>query len=170
MKNFILGIIVVVVIIGGVVVWYRLKKNPTPSVSQSTATKPALSENPDRAVFNQYLTKISLNKLPSGETLSGPTSAPESSVFNFSAGDKFCTGLSVIKEIPQNSYANAVYDTNTKSYVIPRHTSPRAVVIGNNMGCEDLLIGPSKLLSSGKYEYKAYIDGVLVAVLPFEVQ
>ena len=170
MKNFILGMIVVLVIIGGVFVWYQLKKNPMPSVSQSTATKPVLSENPDQAVFNQYLTKISLNKLPPGATLSGPASATESSVFNFSAGDKFCTGLSVIKEIPQNSYADAVYDTNTKSDVIQRRTSPRTPAIGNNVGCTDLLIGPNKPLPAGKYEYKAYINGVLVGVLPFEVQ
>lgn len=170
MKNFILGIVVVVVIIGSVFVWYQLKKNPVSSIPPSPATNAALSENPDQAVFNQYLTKISLNKLPPGAALSGPDSAPESSVFNFSAGDQFCTGLNVIKEIPQNSYADAVYDTNTKSFVIPRHTLPRAAVIGNNMGCGDLLIGPNKPLPAGKYEYKVYISGVLVAVLPFEVQ
>ncbi len=132
-----------------------------------------LSEQPDQATFNAYFSDVFLAKLPGGVTFGSDAenraNAVKTSVFNFTAGDSFCTSFDVIKSIPEHSWANAIYDTNAKSYPIPVYPQ-QALATGNTIGCESLLIGQNESIPVGNYEYKAYVNNILVIVLPFEVR
>lgn len=75
------------------------------------------------------------------------------------------------KQIPANTLSNAVYNVNAKQDTQPRSgTFPQALgpCPGQNMG-NTVSCAPLEQ-ALGKYEYKIYIDDILVAVLPFEVK
>jgi hypothetical protein len=184
MKNFILGIVVTIIaaiiIFGGAYIIWNIGYQkgissapsaipvPAPSTGQSSSSS-ALSEQPNQAVFNEYFSDVYLMKAPAGATLS-PTLVTRANVFNFSAGDKFCVSFDALKAIPASSYAEAIYNTNFKTYAIQRQNGHVALQAGGNMGCEDLLIGPSSYIQAGNYEYKLYINNILATVLPFQVK
>ncbi len=181
MKNFILGIVVAAVVIGGAYAIWNIAYQKgassapvaapvsSPAANQSSPAATTLSEQPNQAVFNEYFSDVSLMKLPAGAAVS-PASVIKTSIFNFSAGDKFCVSFDALKAIPVSSYAEAIYNTNSKTYAIKRQNGHVALQAGGNMGCEDLLIGPNSYIQSGNYEYKLYVNNILTAVLPFRVQ
>lgn len=134
---------------------------PAADSSKAPEADPALSEQPDKAKFNEYLSEAYLGKLPVGAKFD-PFKVIRTTVF--SAGEQFCMGLQIKKEIPAGKIAVAVYDVGAKAEIQPKSAFPQKVSPGGSMGCEDLRY------STGKYESKIYIDDVLAAVLPFAVK
>lgn len=182
MKNFILGIVAAAVVIGGAYAIWNIAYQKgassapvaapvsAPAASQSLPAATALSEQPDQAVFNEYFSDVYLEKLPAGTSFS-PGATVKTSIFNLSTGDKFCISVDALKKISSSMFGEAVYDPNAKSYVIPkRATGGPGFQAGNNLGCEELLIGQNQYLRAGNYEYKLYVNNILAAVLPFQVQ
>ncbi|MDD5148429.1 MAG: hypothetical protein PHH08_03105 [Candidatus ainarchaeum sp.] len=122
-----------------------------------------LSEQPDTAKFNEYFTRVYLGKLPLGVQVGPPDNFPvKTSVFT--SQDQFCTDFTIIKTIPAGSIGSATYSTDKNDYTRPKSNFPIELKQGGSSGCEPLDYAP------GKYEYKIYIDDVLVSVLPFEVK
>ena len=121
-----------------------------------------LSEQPDKAKYDEYFTDFYLGKLPLG-TGANPSNLPIKTTV-FTSEDQFCTVWTQKKDIPAGSISGAVYDTVAKKDFEPKTAFPMAINAGGHMGSQPLTYPP------GKYEYKIYIDDVLVAVLPFEVR
>ncbi|MFA5374974.1 MAG: hypothetical protein WC455_04370 [Dehalococcoidia bacterium] len=139
---------------------------PSPSIAATADTTGLnLSEQPDQAKYNEYLSELYLAVLPIGTEIAWPNGMPtETSVFTIGK-DQFCTSITRKKTIPSGSFAMALYDVNTKIYIEPKAVWPVAMDgQGNVMGCEGLD------LQVGRYEKKFYIDDVLVGVIPFEVK
>ncbi|MEK6946191.1 MAG: DUF333 domain-containing protein [Nanoarchaeota archaeon] len=131
--------------------------------NQTRAVQPEqLSEQPDLNAFNEYFTEFHLAKLPVGQKLGPPNFPTKTSVY--SSADQFCSSWNQKKDIPAGSMATAVYDSNSKQYAAQKAPFPRELRTGNSAGCQDMTF------SAGKYEYKVYVNDVLVAVLPFEVR
>jgi len=121
-----------------------------------------LSEQPDKSKYNEYFTNIFIAKLPIGAEFN-PWKIIKTKVFT--AGEQFCTSMDMKKQVPANTLSSAIYDVNAKQDIKPRMgTFPQALGPGNSTGCEPLA------QTIGKYEYKIYINDILVAVLPFEVK
>ena len=133
----------------------------TETVTTQTSETSQLSEQPDSARFKEYFTDLYLAKLPLGEQV-GPSNTTKTTVFT--SQDQFCTVGMLIKDIPAGSLASAVYDTVAKKDIQPKAAFPMELNKGGFAGAAPLNYPP------GKYEYKVYIDDVLVAVLPFEVK
>jgi len=132
---------------------------PTANGNQSTY---AGSEQPNNAKFDEYLRSVYLGKLPVGQDL-GPGIVPQVTLV-FQEGDQFCTVLEPKKTIGAGAYASAIYDLNAKEYIKPKVAFPGSFDLGTNVGCGDIPV------PAGKYEYKAYLNNTLVAVIPFEVK
>ncbi len=129
---------------------------PTPAPANQT-----LSEQPNQAKFNEYLTKANLGKLPANEEFN-PFKVVPATVFT--SADKFCSSLDIKKTIISGSLSVAVYDAVKKDYFQPKAVFPVELKKGGSVGCGSLD------QPVGKYEYKIYIDDVLAVVLPFEVK
>lgn len=151
---------------------------PTPTQTNSTtSTEPVvqpeaksavqLSEQPNIAEFNKYFSEISLGKMPIGSTKLGPPDNMPTNADVFSkTTDQFCVSMTVFKDVPASIGASGVYDVVAKKFTTaePKATFPRALAQGNSTGCERIT------LPIGKYEYKTYINDILVSVIPFEVK
>jgi len=120
-----------------------------------------VSEDPNIEKFNEYFTEVYLAKLPVGSQFD-PFKIIKTTTF--AAGEQFCVSLTMKKDIPAGSLAIAVYDTEIGQDNQQKSSFPQVLQQGNSTGCEGLR------QSAGKYEYKIYIDNVLVAVIPFEVK
>ena len=120
-----------------------------------------LSEQPDKAKYDEYFTDFYIGKLPLG-TDANPSNLPVKTAV-FTSEDQFCTVWTQIKDIPAGSISSAIYDTVAKKDFEPKTAFPMALNAGGHMGSQPLTYPP------GKYEYKIYIDDVLAVVIPFEV-
>jgi len=179
---YIIIFLLVIIIAGGAYFMFSGRNSATEpagqpqAVSQSPAPLPSEAKGPSEqsslAAFSEYLSNAKLVNVPKNQQFGPGMTLNETNVFNFAAGDQFCLSLDIIKQMPTNIYNVAVYNINSKSYSITKHVAggPPTLQIGNNLGCEQLLVGPGKLLSAGSYEYKIYLNNILAAVLPFEVK
>lgn len=181
-------IVAVAAITAGIVGWMLAKKSQVP-VQQTTITQPPtpaaqtqptapvaepktepvvqLSEQPNTAEFNKYFSEISLGKMPIGsKQISPPDNVPTKTNVFSNKTDQFCVAMTMIKTIPVNVAAAGVYDVTAKSFAASDSKSkiPRALTQGGSIGCESLA------LPIGKYEYKMYVNDILVSVIPFEVK
>lgn len=120
-----------------------------------------LSEEPNKAKFDEYFTSAFLAKLPADAEFN-PFGVVKTKIFTSS--DQFCTSFEMKKTIPANSFSSAVYDKNNEEYAQPKSVFPMELKKGGSVGCEPLSF------TAGKYEFKIYIDNVLTVVLPFEVR
>lgn len=125
--------------------------SPLPSVT------PALSEQPDMAAFQKYFKELGLGKVPPG-VKDLPTELQKNATV-FAAGDQICLYGEIILEC---QIRNTVYDVATGK-IVNEGGLPRPMT-GGFAGWEPLSI------PVGKYEYKVYVEDVLVAVFPFEVR
>ena len=132
------------------------------TASVQTQSTGQLSEQPNKAKYDEYFTEFYLAKLPKG-TDANPSNIPVKTTA-FTSEDQFCTVWTQKKDIPAGSFSGAVYDTAAKKDFQAKTAFPMAVNAGGHMGSQPLTY------PSGKYEYKIYIDDILVAVLPFEVR
>lgn len=163
----IIGILVLIIIGGGFFFFSKNtvnnnepSKNESPVAENTTATN--LSEQPDKAKYNEYFTGAYLAKLPAGAEFN-PWKIIKTNVF--ALDEQFCTSIDMKKQISANTLSSAVYDVNTKQDVMPRGgTFPQAMGPGNSTGCQSLV------QSVGKYEFKIYVNDDLVIILPFEVK
>ena len=120
-----------------------------------------LSEQPNKAKFDEYFTSAFLAKLPADAEFN-PFGIVKTKIFT--SIDQFCTSFEMKKTIPANSFSSAVYDKDNEEYAQPKSVFPMELKKGGSVGCEPLSY------TAGKYEFKIYIDNVLTAVLPFEVR
>ena len=132
----------------------------TTTETQSTLQ---LSEQPNKAKFDEYFTEFYLAKLPLGTELSASNLPVKTAVFTVSK-DQFASVMSVKKDIPAGSMSGAIYDTVAKKDFEPKTAFPMALKASNYTGSQPLKYPP------GKYEYKVYVDDVLVVNIPFEVR
>ena len=165
---------VLLLIIAGVIVFFVLnnevddentdgKDNET-TEEDETENIITTSEQPDMTKFNEYFTSIELGKLPIGVQVGPPNGIPQAAdEFNKDI-DQFCTNMTIIKTIPTNSVSAVWYNADTKSNLNNKVTLPQALQIGGSSGCESIIN------TAGRYEYKIYVDDVLVADLPFQVE
>lgn len=123
----------------------------------------APSEQANETKFNEYFKSIYLGKIAVGEKL-GYEAVPQVTAAFEKGKDQYCTVLEAKKAIPEGSYASAIYDLNSKKYAKQKTTFPGSFPAGTNAGCGDIPF------SAGIYEYKAYINDVLVSVFPFEIR
>jgi len=174
MNNKLLYIIIallVIIIAGGAFLFFGNKApsnqnqgidQPAPSVSISETPAANLSEQPNKAKFDEFFTSIFLAKLPAGAKFE-PFKVVKTNIF--SAGEQFCTSINMKKQVPANTLSTSVYDVTTKQDAQPRGgTFPQALGPGNSTGCE------SSPQGTGKYEYKIYLNDYVIAVIPFEVK
>jgi len=171
----IIAVLAIVFIGGGLFLFLRnnsaskpasFEESPTTTLFQSESLEGenvlSLSEQPNQGKFNEYFTAIYLAKLPAGAEFD-PTKIIKTKAFT--SGEQFCVNFDMKKQIPANTLSNAVYDVNAKQDIQPRMGAfPKALGPGNSIGCEPLA------QPTGKYEYKIYINNVLVSVLPFEIK
>ncbi len=136
------------------------------TVTETTVTETQsteqLSEQPDKAKYDEYFSDFYLGKLPSG-TDANPSNVPVKTTV-FTSKDQFCSVWTQKKDIPAGSFSGAVYDTVAQKDFEPKTAFPMVINAGGHMGSQPLTYPP------GKYEYKLYIDDVLVVVIPFEVR
>jgi len=148
------------------------KKNGSMSVQPSVAitkyfgvrkdgVNEILFEKPNTEKFNEYFQEVYLAKLPAGSEFD-PFNIIKTT--SFTAGEQFCSSLTMKKDIPAGSFGMEVYDIGTKQDVQAKGTFPQALKQGGSVGCENLQY------PIGKYEFRLYIDDILVAILPFEVK
>lgn len=139
----------------------------TPSGSgvsgQTAPTNGSLSEQPNKAKFNEYLTDIYLGKMAIGKKIGTDGFPIQTGIFTRGV-DQLCTMMTAKKTLASGNIAIAVYNAVSKQDDQPRIVTPMGLEIGGNGGCSSLT------QSAGKYEYKFYIENILVAVLPFEVK
>ncbi len=131
-------------------------------ISPQQGSDEQLSEQPDSGVFSEYFTEFYLSKLPVGQKINPPNFPVKSNIFT--SADQFCASWTQLKVIPFGKFATAVYDKNTKDYLSQKLAFPKELNRGGNAGCENLKF------PVGGYEYKVYVNDVLVAVLPFVVR
>jgi hypothetical protein len=164
--------IAVVVIAIGLAAWFVVTHNnksdssdtntnstitPTPTPTITT------SEQPNLTKFKEFLSSFNLAKMAIGATISPPDSMP-SNTNTFTASDQFCTNMNIKKTIPVGSYSYMIYNVSTKQNDLTKTVSPNELKQGGSSGCSTLEV------SAGKYEYKAYIDDVLIVDQLFEVK
>jgi len=176
MNNKLLYVIIVllIIIIGGGAYFMFSGKGTTKTVyngqPETAAPIPTLSpavtdlsEQPDQAKFNEYLSDIYLGKMATGKEI-GKDGFPTKTNIFASKTDLFCTMMTLKKNISSGNVATAVYDVVAQQDQQPKTVFPMEVKAGGSGGCSTLE------QPIGKYEYKFYIDDVLAAVLPFEVK
>jgi len=130
-------------------------------VSIEAGEEEPLSEEPNKAKFDEYFTSAFLAKLPADAEFN-PFGVVKTKIFT--SADQFCTSFEMKKTIPANSFSSAVYDKDSEEYAQPKSVFPMELKKGGSVGCEPLSF------TAGKYEFKIYIDNVLTVVLPFEVR
>ncbi|MCL4377109.1 MAG: hypothetical protein M1409_01815 [Actinobacteria bacterium] len=138
-----------------------VKATVAETTSAETQSTEQLSEQPNKAKYDEYFTDFYLGKLPKG-TDANPSNVPVKTTV-FTSEDQFCSVWTQKKDIPAGSFSGAIYDTVAKKDFQPKTVFGMAITAGGHMGSQPLTCPP------GKYEYKLYIDDVLVAVIPFEV-
>lgn len=163
-------IVAIVIIVIGLGAWYVGKHSSKPSsttvTTSSNPSQAATSEQPDKTLFNQYFSSFSLAKLASGKHISPPNDLPvDTTTFN-SATDQLCQNIVVLKQIPSGSLSSTIYNVATKQNAAPVAVFPGELGPGQgtSSGCGTLGV------TAGHYEYKAYINNVLVVDTPFEVK
>lgn len=125
--------------------------------SLSAAPSATLSEQPDAATFQKYFSELGIGKMPA--EVKNPPLDLQPNVSVFTAGDQICLYGTIIQEC---QLRNAVYDVGAKK-VIKEGGLPKPMT-GSFAGWEPVD------LPVGKYEYKIYVDDILVGVFPFEVR
>lgn len=163
-------IIVVIIVAVGAGAWFVGKNNSksgsTKTTTSSTPSQAATSEQPDKTLFNQYFSSFSLAKLANGKHISPPNDLPvDTTTFN-SATDQLCQNATVLKQIPSGSLSSTVYNVATKQNATPVAVFPGELGPGQgtSSGCGTLGV------TAGNYEYKAYINNVLVVDMAFQVK
>lgn len=134
----------------------------TPQPSPAAAAAP-LSEQPDQAKFAEYLSDAYLGSMPVGKVIGTDGFPTRTNVFR-AGSDQLCLMTQVKKTIRVGGVASSVYDPVARVDAQPRMVVPAEWPVGGSGGCGTL---PG---AAGRYEYKLYIDNVVVAVLPFEVR
>ncbi len=115
------------------------------------------------AVSNEYVSEFYLGKMPIGKVI-GPDGFPtKTSVFTLGV-DQFCTMMTLMKPLAAGHAAIAIYDTVLGRDFSPKTSFPMELKQGGTGGCENVSE------PAGMYEYRFYIDDVLVSALPFEVR
>jgi len=132
---------------------------PTPT---STASTVVLSEQPNSATFNQYFSEAYLAKLAIGQQV-GPSNTTKTTTFN-PITDQFCVNFMIKKTISSEIMSTAIYSAATKTDIEPKAAVGRELATGGSSGCQDTV------QTAGHYEYKVYLNNVLAAVLPFDIQ
>ena len=137
-----------------------------PAVIPEAEPMVQLSEQPNIEEFNKYFSEISLGKLAIGKQVGPPDNMPVKTDIFSKTTDLFCVNMTMIKDIPSNVGAGGIYDVAAKKFSASDQKAkfPRALKQGGSSGCEKID------LSVGKYEYKTYINDILVSVIPFEVK
>ncbi|MHB1377205.1 MAG: hypothetical protein ACYCXB_07265 [Candidatus Humimicrobiaceae bacterium] len=142
-------------------------KAETTAAAQTTAAETQsseqLSEQPDKAKYDEYFTEFYIGKLPLDKD-ANPSNIPIKTAVFIVSEDKFCTVWTQKKDISSGSLSSAIYDTIAKKDFQPKTVFSMALSAGGHMGSESLGC------PSGKYEYKVYIDNILVIAVPFEVR
>ena len=141
-----------------------------PAETQSTLQ---LSEQPDKAKYDEYFTDFYLGKLPRGKQfgpyLGGkqfdPDNMPIKTAVFIASEDEFCLVGILKKDIPFGSFYISIYDAGAKKDAITKTPFPKGLNAGDFGTADDPINFPT-----GKYEYKIYIDDALVIVVPFEVR
>lgn len=170
-------LLLAVIVAGGV--YFFLNKQATkieipnqPTVASETPpaltpppapTNGTLSEQSDKAKYDEYLGDIYLGTMAIGKKIDIDGFPTKTNVFTGET-DQFCTMMTLKKTISSGKLAIAIYDTVAKKDDQSKTIFPVELKAGGIGGCNYLTQSP------GKYEYKIYIDDVLAAVLPFEVK
>lgn len=160
-KKIVLIIIAIIVVVGASYWVYYSKLTPKGAVEEETGEQEPLSETPDKAKFDEYFTSVSLAKLPA-ESEFNPFAVVKTKVFT--QADQFCTSFEIKKTISSGSFGYGVLDKDSGEYARPKAVFPVELKKGGSVGCEELTY------TTGKYEFKIYIDDVFTAILPFEVR
>ena len=142
------------------------------TVAETQSTE-QLSEQPDKAKYDEYFTDFYLGKLPRGQQfgpyLGGkqfdPDNMPVKTAVFIASEDEFCGVATLKKDIPLGSFYISIYDAGAKKDAVTKALFSQDLNAGD-FGWADDPIG----FPAGKYEYKLYIDDVLVVVAPFEVR
>lgn len=136
---------------------------PTTGAAPATPAGGFLSEQSNKAKYDEYLSDIYLGKMAIGKKIGTDGFPTKTNVFT-AGTDQFCTMMTLKKTIPSGNVAIAIYDVVTKQDNQPKMVFPVELKAGGSGGCGDLT------QPAGKYEYKLYINDVLVSILPFEVK
>ena len=169
-----IAIVLVLIVIGGGAYFVFSGKSTTktesdgrPEAVSQTPTSPSsgeqLSEQPNKAKYSEYLSDIYLGKMAIGKII-GTDGFPTRTNMFAAGTDLFCSMMTLKKTISSGNVAIAIYDVVTKQDNQPKTVFPMELKAGGSGGCSNLT------QSTGKYEYKLYIDDILAAVLPFEVK
>jgi hypothetical protein len=133
------------------------------AVSQTSSLYYKLSEQPNETKYDEYLSEFYLGKMAIGKKIGADGFPTKTNIFTLGI-DQLCTTMTLKKTIPSGRVAIAIYDVILKQYNAPKTIFPMELQAGGSGGCSNLA------QSTGKYEYKLYIDNTLAAVLPFEVK
>lgn len=128
----------------------------TSTTTQISTTTSNLSEQPDKATFQQYFTEMYFGKIPAGAT--DPTGFQKNASV-FSSGDQIALFFNSTQEV---LVGERIYDVQAMK-VVKEGGFPKPLK-GSNGGWAPLDV------PTGKYEYKVYANNVLVAIFPFEVR
>jgi len=116
-----------------------------------------ISEQPNEETFKEYFSDMGLGILPPEGKL--PMDLQQN-VDIFKRGEQICTYGTIIKEVLIQS---AIYNPSAKKFAIEKGGYPKPLTQGGFAGC-----GPIDI-AKGKYEYKIYVNDILVALFPFEI-
>jgi hypothetical protein len=157
MKKILLAaVIVVVVAVGAIFFFIKNKASNTENQAQESL------EKVDSVKFEENFRSIYLGKIAASEQFA-PQTVP-TIAFSFETGkDQYCTVLEAKKIISAGSYASAICKSNSDECVKPKTAFSGSFSEGTTAGCGVL---PA---TAGTYEYRAYLDDVLVSVIPFEI-
>ena len=172
MKNIVLSVVITLLVVAVIFfAWqYFSKQNqsginipesgvPTPQAQNGGQ----LSEQPNQAKYDEYLSSIYLGKMDIGKKIGTDGFPVQTNIF-IKGVDQFCTMMDLKKDVASGQVSTAVYNTVSNTYQTPKTVFPMGLKAGGNGGCDSLM------QSVGKYEYKLYIGNILIAVLPFEVK
>jgi hypothetical protein len=128
---------------------------PTPSVTLAPSS--TLSEQPDLAAYQRYFSDLGIGKmLNDGKN---PPQDLQKNVSVFNRGDQFCV------------YGNALIECQIDFMIVNVDTvktiryEPFPKLVINGFASWESLEYPV-----GHYEYKVYVQSVLVGIFPFEVR
>jgi hypothetical protein len=130
---------------------------PSQTVSPSLTPSSTLSEQPDMATYNKYLSDLGIGRMPPGET-QDPRKL-EKNVTVFATTDQICLYGNIIMEC---QLRDVIYDTATGK-VMHEGGLPKPMK-GGFAGWAPMPV------PAGKYEYKVYVGDILVGIFPFEVR
>jgi|GEM_PF-1565729 len=124
----------------------------------------APSEVVNQALFNEFISDISLGSMPEGQTTIDPANGlVPTETSEFSTTGQFCVMTTTKKEVSSSRLGAAIYNVITETYPMPKAVDPHGLPQGGSISCI------SNDFTSGEYEFKLYIDDIPVAVLPFTV-